>query len=83
MFEDCCGEEAVIKGETVFSGAPHPGTNMRVLRSAAGFYIGYLDKDGLPYSRESRYFPTACAAGAALTLVLSSDNPTALGILRQ
>ena len=38
----------------------------QVLSSAAGFYIGTLDDDGLPYSRESPYFATAELAEAAL-----------------
>jgi len=31
---------------------------IEVLRSAAGYYIGQLDKEGLPYSRLSGYFRT-------------------------
>lgn len=56
----------MIPGETVATGAKHPGTPLRVLKSAAGFYLGYLDTDGCPYSRESGYFPTQEAAQAAL-----------------
>ncbi len=44
-----------MKGETVLSGAPHPGTDLKVLESPAGFYLGYLDEHGLPYSRETLY----------------------------
>ena len=72
----------MIKGETVFSGAPHPGTRLQVLKSAAGFYLGYLTKDGMPYSRESRYFATENLAEDALVLVVYSNNPFGLGVLR-
>ena len=44
-----------MKGETVLSGAQHPGTELEVLSSNAGFYLGYRDEDGLPYSRETMY----------------------------
>jgi len=53
-------------GETVLSGAPHPGTELQVLCSGAGYYIGYLCKDGMPYSRESDYFPDEQSCQAAL-----------------
>lgn len=46
----------MIKGETVLTGAEHPGTKLLVLESSAGYYLGFLDKDGAPYSRESDYF---------------------------
>jgi hypothetical protein len=55
-----------IQGETVATGAQAPGTKIQVLQSAAGFYIGYLDEEGYPYSRESDYYVTAKAAQAAL-----------------
>lgn len=48
-------------GETVLSGAEHPGTRLQVLESPAGFYIGYLHKNGEPYSRESSYMTEAQA----------------------
>ena len=55
-----------LPGETVGTGADHPGTPLQVCWSAAGYYIGYLDHDGSPYSRESvNYWPTA--VGAATT----------------
>lgn len=44
-----------MRGETVLSGAPHPGTDLEVLESGAGFYLGYRDTDGTPYSRETLY----------------------------
>lgn len=38
-----------------------------ILQSAAGFYLGTLDQDGLPNSRESEeYWRTAADAAAAL-----------------
>lgn len=45
-------------GETVRHGADHPGTPIKILQSAAGYYVGYLDGDGMPYSRESEYYLT-------------------------
>jgi len=59
-----------IQGETVATGAQAPGTNIQVLQSAAGYYIGYLDEEGYPYSRESGYYATKEAAQADL------DNET-------
>lgn len=56
----------MIKGETVGTGAEHPGTELKVLRSNAGYYIGHLDVDGAPYSRESGYYKTEEAAEADL-----------------
>lgn len=47
--------------ETVTTGGAHPGTALRVMQSAAGFYIGYVDKHGLPYSRETHYMSEAKA----------------------
>jgi len=56
----------MFKGETVATGATHPGTPLEVLQSAAGYYLGYRDEDGLPYSRESGYFANEEAASSAL-----------------
>ncbi len=66
----------MIPGETVASGAPGPeqDANVRgpkVMRSAAGFYVGYGYFDPEwgweePYSRESGYFRTESDAQAAL-----------------
>ena len=40
---------------------------LEVLPSAAGYYIGTLDEEGMPYSRESEeYWKTRGAAEAAL-----------------
>ncbi len=55
----------MIAAETVLSGAEHPGTELKVLCSPAGFYIGYLNKDGSPYSRETTYL----SEGAAENLI--------------
>lgn len=41
---------------------------VRVLQSAAGFYLGTTDTDGFPYSRESvEYWPEEADAAVALT----------------
>lgn len=56
-----------IPGETVGTGADHPGTPLVVCWSAAGYYIGYMTTDGEHYSRESRdYYATEQAAEDAL-----------------
>jgi hypothetical protein len=61
----------VLKGETIASGAEPTCSDcgvtpqLRVCRSAAGYYIGTMCECG-PYSRESGYFETAEAAQAAL-----------------
>jgi len=50
----------MIKGEIIAKGHPwlSPGTKLEVLLCGAGWYIGYLDRNGEPYSRESKYFTT-------------------------
>lgn len=64
--------------ETVLAGAPHPGTAIQVLKSPAGYYLGYLCEEGMPYSRESDYFPDEEAAQAALDQFKAAmSDPTA------
>ncbi len=46
----CCGKRLTV----------------RVLRSAAGYYIGFLCDDCGPYSRESGYYKKATEAAKAL-----------------
>jgi hypothetical protein len=57
-----------VKGETVHRGGklPYPDAKLEVCVSAAGYYLGYTDKDGLPWSRESHYFKAVGAASRAL-----------------
>ena len=52
------GPVMVLPKECVTTGAalPHPGALPQVMNSAAGYYIGYRDTDGGPYSRESGYY---------------------------
>jgi hypothetical protein len=46
----------MIPGETVLSGAAHPGTELEMFQTPAGaYYLGFRDKDGAPYSRETEY----------------------------
>lgn len=56
----------MLKGETVLSGAPHPGTKLEVMYSPAGWYLGFRDANGAPYSRESHYFKAELFAKKAL-----------------
>ena len=41
--------------ETVLTGAQHPGTELQVREAAGGYYLGFLTRDGQPYSRETDY----------------------------
>ena len=47
------GRQKMFKGETVASGAPlpYPEAQPEVLKSGAGYYIGYQSQYGEPYSR--------------------------------
>lgn len=45
----------MLPKETVLSGAEHPGSKLTILESPAGFYLGFLDADGQPYTRETVY----------------------------
>ena len=58
-----------LNKETVLLGAEHPGTRLVVMNSQAGYYLGYVDQDGAPYSRESIYFGTPQAAENVLRLL--------------
>lgn len=51
----------MIPGETVLSGAKHPGTKLEVMYSPNGYYLGFKDKDGGPYSRETDYLTETAA----------------------
>ncbi len=57
-----------LTGETVHRGGklPYPGAKLEVCVSAAGYYIGYTDADGLPWTRESGYFKVVGMASRAL-----------------
>ncbi len=52
--------------ETVHGGATHPGTKLKVMRSAAGFYLGYTDVGGMPYSPGNRLHERGCGACRAV-----------------
>jgi len=56
----------MIPKETVLAGGEHPGTKLTVLQSPAGWYVGFKDKNGMPYSRESKYFNTKKGAESLL-----------------
>lgn len=57
------GELAGLDGVTCKSGR---SLNPEVLRSAAGYYLGYFCAHCGPYSRETGYYPTRQAAEADL-----------------
>jgi hypothetical protein len=60
----------MLEGETVLSGAEHPGTALEVMESGAGrFYLGFPDEHGAPYTRESVYFATKEHAESALAMM--------------
>lgn len=53
-----------IKGETVLTGAEHPGTEIEIIprfidsadqQQCAWYYLGFRGKDGFPFSRETDY----------------------------
>ena len=64
------GEEPgmALPGETVHRGSklPYPGAKPQVCVSPGGYFIGYTDKDGTIWTRESVYFTTPGAASRAL-----------------
>jgi hypothetical protein len=62
----------MIFAETVLAGAPDPGTSPEVMSTPAGYYIGYRDEDGLPYSRETDYFADQQSAASALTAFVAA-----------
>ena len=64
----------MIPGETVLSGGEHPGTQLQVLSSGAGYYLGFTDKDGLPYSRESVYFGDRASAELVLSYLRGNEK---------
>lgn len=51
----------MLDGETVLSGAPHPGTTLQVLQSGGSYYLGFIEKNGAPYTRETDYMTQAQA----------------------
>ena len=57
----------MMEGETVLSGAEHPGTGLRVMSSPAGFYLGFADQEHAPYSRETEYLSSREAAELLLS----------------
>lgn len=69
----------MLNGETLFFGAPkicdgcntHVG-KLRILMSAAGYYIGTYCDCG-PYSRETGYFSNRNAAQKALNAINAGD----------
>lgn len=51
----------MIPGETVLTGAKHPGTELKIMYSPAGYYLGFTTKDGDPYTRETDYLSETAA----------------------
>ena len=51
----------MLPKETVLSGAAHPHTKLEVIGTNAGYYLGFRDADGSPYSRETYYMPRKAA----------------------
>ena len=55
--------------ETVMQGAAHPGTKLKVMQSAAGYYLGFaMEGNDQPYSRETVYFGDRGSAEQVLKL---------------
>jgi len=59
----------MMKGETVLTGGEHPGTELEIMESPAGWYLGFRDKDGMPYSRETQYLYTQHQAQIVLDII--------------
>ena len=51
----------MMPGETVLSGAKHPGTKLEVIYTPNGYYLGFRDKNGDAYSRETDYIGETAA----------------------
>ena len=51
----------MFAGETILTGGKHPGTDLKVMESHAGFYLGFALPSGEPYSRETQYMTQAQA----------------------
>lgn len=54
----------MFKGETVLTGAKHPGTEIEIfprwvyedeMKQNPWYYLGFRDENGAPYSRETDY----------------------------
>ena len=58
----------MMRKETVLSGGEHPGTELEVMGSSAGYYLGFRGPDGHPYSRET-YYMTRKQAVELLALI--------------
>jgi hypothetical protein len=58
----------MMKGETVLTGGKHPDTNLIVMESSGGFFLGFRDIEGTPYTRETGYM-TERMARAVLELI--------------
>lgn len=69
----------MLPRETVCSGAEHPGTDHEIMQTSDGrYYVGFRDKDGMPYSRETVYVDDKREAVIALchvTQELELGNP--------
>ena len=59
----------MMQGETVLSGGEHPGTELEVMESPAGWDLGCRDKDGMQYSRETQYLYTQHQAQIVLDII--------------
>ena len=59
----------MMRGETVFTGAAHPGTDLELMSGPAGYYLGFRGVDGEVYSRETPYWPEPDFALAVLDLI--------------
>jgi len=68
-----------LPNETVLTGAAHPGTELQILESPGGYYLGFLNRDGGHYSRETIYLTYADAA-AMLEMVRLTSLDTISGL---
>lgn len=66
----------MMKGESVLTGAQHPGTTLKVMSSPAGYYLGFADEHGAPYSRETHYFQKQALAELVLEQIRTGGHKT-------
>lgn len=70
------GEEKSVKSpQTLKRPDADRYSDLKVMRSQAGFYVGTSYEDGSPGSRDSGYHPSREAAERTLSLIISGKIP--------
>jgi hypothetical protein len=66
-----------LANETVLLGAVHPGTELEICCTPGGYFLGFKDRDGSHYSRETHYM-TYQDAVRMMELVRSARPPAGM-----